>query len=306
MRSKSILHRRRRSRSGSMMGMVALVGAILLAVCMCGFVISILFTSQHRTEAQADDLVLSMSLQLNRHNWVGQMNNLVESARELVFTSRSVSDEVLQEYPRLSALASRLLEESREAAEFVDKERNHLGFEICYDTQRQAAEFNARRPAPPLFNLPWLKTEALEVRGVELGSVRNVQSSARLPEAIPDLREYDVRRHLANKESNLYFAGDNVALPPPDEDLNFSLSSLPAAVEGVVPSARLTTVDVFEPIGVIFEDGKNYNSSLKRLPSAVRLTASMNVRRSSDETIKPDSVKIQVAGTTRGSGSELP
>lgn len=295
-----------RAQSGSMMGMVALIGAILLAVCMCGFIISILFTSQHRTEAQADDLVLNMSVQINRHNWVGQMNNLVESARELVFTSRSVDDEVLQEYPRLRSLAARLLEESRQSAEFVDKQRNQLGRELCKSAQQQASEFNERRPAPPLFNLPWLRTEALEVRGVELGSIRNVQSNAHLPDAIPDLRDYDLRKRLANQESNLYVASDRVSLPSPDDDLTFSLCSLPSAVEGSVPSPRLTAVDAFEPISTVYEDGKNVDSNLKRLPSSVRLTASMSVRGTSDLTAKPSSVKILVAGTTRGSGSDLP
>ncbi|MBS1954860.1 MAG: hypothetical protein JST89_11780 [Cyanobacteria bacterium SZAS-4] len=295
-----------RSSSGNMLSMVVLVGMVLLLVCGCGFVVSILFTSHHRNQMKADDLALSLALGLNKHNWVGQMNNLVESARELVFTSRDAHEEVLADYPRLRSLSERLMNEARESAAFVERERISLGRELCKSAQHSAAVTNEQRQAQPLFSLPWLETETISVKALEVGRIRNVQSSAHLPQALPSLKDYDMRKGIANKQSELYNSCDKAALPSPDDDLLFAFCSLPAAVEKSIPSARITGNDAFEPTALIFDDGMNYSANLKSLPSAVRLTAVMNVRGTLNRTVKPGEVKIVVSAASPGSEPDFP
>lgn len=306
MHSRKWRVKRLRQSSGSMLGVVALVGLILLAVCLSGFVLSILFTAHHRTEAQADDLALSMALSLNKHNWVGQMNNIVESTRELVFTSRAAQDQVAQEYPRLKSLSDRLLNEARDSASFVESQRKTLALELCKSAQRQAITFNERRRSQHTFTLPWIRTESMIVRSLEVGTISNIQSSAALPVAVPDLKDYDLLKRFANKESNLYNAADRISLPSPDTDLPFAFSSLPAAVEQSLPSARLVSSEVFQPIATILENEKVVAAHPMRLPSAIRVTTVMRVRATNNEASDPDDVNVTVTALTKGSGIDFP
>lgn len=288
-----------------MLGMVMLVGGIIIVIALIGFATSILFTSHHRMQSQAEDAALQMSLALNKNDWNGQMNNVVESSRELVYTSREANDEIINEYPNLSALSNSLLQESHDAAKLVDEQRISLAQELGKQIQSMAGKYDAQdRPAQ--FTLPWMKTEAMRIAAVDLGYVRNVPSSVQVPSAIQTLKDFDLKQKLADPRSNLYFGNINARLPAPDNDLSFVFSSLPAPVEGNVPTARLTTDEVFEKWAPVFAERQSVPFKLKMLPSAVHLTALMGVKSTNGKDQLSDSVRSGISATTNGADLEFP
>jgi len=296
---------RLRNQKGGMLGMVVLVGGIVIVVALVGFAVSILFTSHHRAQTQADDAALQMALLLNKNDWSGQMNNIVESARELVYTSRQDNDDILANNPSLAALSNRLLQEARDASVLVDEQRISLAQELGKQTQNMAAADRAQ-DKPSQFNLPWMRTESMKISDVELGYIKNVASSVQVPVALDDLKAHDLKERLANEKSLLYYANINARLPEPDDDLAFNFSSLPAAVENSVPTARLTSDAVFEKLTTVFANGENTQFKIKVLPSAVHMRALMGVQSSNGKDNLADSVRVDVNATTNGADLQFP
>ncbi len=121
---------------GNMLAMVALVTIVIVAVLGIGIVVSMMMMSQKRTQSKLETLSFRCAISLNQNDHVGQMNNMTEFSRELVFMSRSALNETIAHHARMKPLAIQLMDEARSSAELVASERKNLTVIILKDLQK--------------------------------------------------------------------------------------------------------------------------------------------------------------------------
>ena len=128
-----------------------------------------------------------------------------------------------------------------------------------------------------MFKLPWLSTYQATIYALDAGYIERVRSNVRAPEAIPELKHYDIENKFLDVDTSLYLANINARLPSPDDDLNFKLCSLPSPVRNTVSPARLTSNNTFKSLIKLVDQGKWMGRSCDHLPSAVKLVLAMQV-----------------------------
>ncbi len=274
---------------GNMLVMIALVGGIIVAVVVIGIAVMLVLFSQQKGRQSADELALTLAQVLNRDDRQGQMNNLVERSRELVYASRKAyNDCVSEDFHNMEPLMRDLLEESRTGAQTVEKTRESLS-EITISELRSAQrDFNERLKQAHSMNLNWMNTTQPVVKQLEVGSIDKVNSNVALSPGFPELKAMDEKSGLCDPKTGIYMGNINAKLPGADADLDFKLSSLAAPVGNTVSAARLTDVGVFQKAKVLplAQDGsggganvetgaqneKNRKEqSVDQIPSAVRV-----------------------------------
>ncbi|HEY9680136.1 MAG TPA: hypothetical protein V6C86_00915 [Oculatellaceae cyanobacterium] len=265
-------------RRGSMLSMVALVGGIVLFTCVVGFAGYMLLAQQKRGQSDTDEVAINAAKMLNGDDRIGQMNNVVERCRELVYVSRVNKDlaEGLNT-PLYQPLARQLLEESRANAALVEAERLNQINITTKTIQSYIQQHNVNTKTGSRLTLPWFQTNYPEVSDVYFGSIKGVQSNVENLQVIPTLRDYDLSQNYIQGGSNLYVGNINAKLPPPDSDLNFYLSSLPADVANSIAPVRLANPDVFDLGAVVIRGQKPTMERTVHLPGAIQLVQGMNV-----------------------------
>ncbi len=270
---------------------------LLLFICM-GFYI--IFFDQNRGQAQCDEMTLNMAEALNIDDRIGQMNTIVEHSRQLVYLSRqatiaSASSEATVPY---ISLANQLLEEAKEGAVLVDKERlNQIDIDIanCRDYAKNTRKLNKGQGARIL---SWFIEDRLDINQIEFGSVENILSNIESPIPITDLYKFDLSKHYVENRSNLYYGNINATLPPPDEKLAFYLSALPARVENTNSPTRLVNSRVFVPGALILDKGLPSKVKPVQLPGAVKVTGSMLIK--TDQKDGKIEIGVSSAGSAPG------
>lgn len=237
-----------RSKRGNMLAMIALVTIVIVAVLGIGIVVSMMLMNQKRTQSNVENLALSMATSINKDDWVGQMNNMTEFSRELVFTSRAAMDETLSQHARLKPLALQLLEEARQSAMIVDSERKGLTVLILKDLQKTTASVDNNQSKQPGTKLPGVDSDAPQFQKVDAGYIDGVLSNLTSAEGLPALREYDLQEKYLTQKSNVYLANMNAKLAAPDDDLEFQICSLPAPAKNTISPVRLTANTVFRKL----------------------------------------------------------
>jgi hypothetical protein len=267
-----------RRRRGNMLTMTAMTFGILLITCVVAAALYMLLAQQKRGQTTADQISLNTALLLNDNDRIGQMNNVVEHCRELVYISRVNNDKAQEPMNRFwRVLAGQLLDESRENAQLVEDERKNQ-IKICVKNIQNAAWWRIKHaPTGSSLQLPWFRADFPETSEVRLGWIYGVQSNVENLQVIPSLRDFDLQQKYIQKGSNLYMGNINAKLPEPDDDLDFKLSSLPAPVSGTVAPIRLTSPDVFRNTACIFADNKSKMQIPDQLPGAVQTVEKMNV-----------------------------
>lgn len=261
-----------------MLSMTALIGGIILLACIIGLAAYMLLAQQKRGQSDTDEVSLNAGKLLNFDDRIGQMNNVTERCRELVYVSR-VNKEKAENLntPLFAPLARQLLEESRANAALVEAERINQINLTTQNVQKYIIQHNLTTRTGSRFSLPWFQTAFPEIAEADFGSIRGVQCNVENLQVIPALRDYDLSQHYIQPGSNLYMGNINAKLPAPDSDLNFNLSSLPADVSGSVAPVRLANPEVFVSATPIMAKDKKVNSRPVHLPGAVQLIESMNV-----------------------------
>lgn len=263
--------------------MVALIGGILIVIVMVGLLVSILFLSQKRVQSQAEELALSMATFLNKDDLTGQMNNMVQCARELVFAGRNTYHDIANHHPRMKPMALQLAQEAREGAQLIESERREL-VRYSVGALNKMVKNNSVSDSRPVFKLPWLSTYQAAIYALDAGYIERVHSNVRAPEANPELKHYDIESKFLDVKTDLYLANINARLPSPDDDLNFKLCSLPPPVRNTVAPARLTSNNAFKSLAKLVDQGQWVGRSCDQLPSAVNLVLAMQV---TSDAIKP-------------------
>lgn len=212
----------------------------------------------------ADKTALTAACKLNDDSRFGDMNNLIARSRQLVFASRQMSQTTQVADQDLNALANQLLEEDRQNATALDKERTHLAqLSIAEATDALNTAFYDQTGLYRAI-LPLLAIKAPQIVSVKFGNVSNVESNVESMGGFDELASYDESTKLVDLNSDLYFANINAKLPGADSDLNFNLSSLAAPVGENVSSARL----------ILMKDFQTPDQNSQPLPSAVEVVIS--------------------------------
>lgn len=215
----------------------------------------------------ADKVTLAAACALNDSDRLGDMNNLVAQARQLVYASREMSQDISTTDPNLQVLANQLLDEDRNNALALEKERIHLANLAC--DEAQAALENAFNDQTGIYRtfFPLLSIRTPKLVSVTFGYVNNVDSNVALLTGIDNLASYDQSSTMVNTSSKLYVANKDVKLPGADSDLDFNISSLAAPVNGAVSPARLIQPNTMQ------ESDQNH----QQLSSAVSVVISADV-----------------------------
>jgi hypothetical protein len=265
-----ISRKQARSSQGSMLGMTAFIGGLLIFACICGFCYYMFFSEQQRAQGKADTETLEMVKLLNGDDRVGQINNTIARNRELVFVSRSSETQASEKrFANWAPLARYLCDEARSSSELVEAERvNQIALAkkaICYE----ADHFNINCKNNPIFQLPFWHSWDSEVFDITLGSSTRTESNVPNSDLYPELRDWDKQQKYFQEGSNLYRGNINAKLPAPDNDLDFKIASLPAPVDRTVAQARLINPESYTPAGVVFKDMKHVDCKLDQIPTAI-------------------------------------
>jgi len=286
-----------------MLAIVVLVTLLVVAILGIGIAVSMMMMSQKRTQSQVENLSLEMASAINKDDWVGQMNNMTEFSRELVFTSRSALNEAIAHHQRMRPLAIQLMDEARQSATLVESERKELTVLIMKDLQKRANNLANTATNRPGMNLPGVSTDSMQIKSVDAGYIEGVLTNLTSAEGLPDLREYDLQEKYVTQKSFVYLPNINAKLPAPDDDIKFDFCSLPAAAKNTIAPARLTANAVFRKLMTAGPEAGNDFTKCKFLPSAIQMISSTKVN-SGNQLSAPMSVSITAASP--GAALKLP
>lgn len=289
-----------RQQRGNLLVMTAIVGGLLFLVLAFGLLVSAFFFAQKRVQQQADRMAVSIAKRLNDGDRIGQINNLVERSRELVFVSRHNLTDANERLEHIEPLARQLLDESREGAQMVESERSTIARCISDDVISEAEAQNKENAQSVQVNLPFLRTFPPRLDSLELGYIEDVDSNSLLPEGIPELRNLDLSRDYAEKSSALYAANVDARLGGSDSDLVYKFASLAAPVQKTVSPARLTSASVFRPLVKLYDKENKIGGTSNQLPTAVRMELVAGVSSRPDGQIDK---QFKVTGTATTSGA---
>jgi hypothetical protein len=261
---------------GNMLTIVGMCMAIVLLLLGLALSVQYLFFSHQFIKHHADQLATSLAIQLNANDRIGQMNNLVANSRELVFNSRANYNRVASNYPQMISLADRLLSDSRDGADIVEKERRELVAILLRDLQTSAKTTNLSGSLGQNVALPWASSNQASILDLKVGCIKGVESNVLAPYGNNDLLNLDTKAGYIDPTTHLYYGLSIIKLPE-DPDKQFRLTSLAPAVEGNVAPPRLVGPEAFEKSGELLKNGQDISASCDQLPTAVQLSIGMDV-----------------------------
>lgn len=241
----------------------------------------LIISHQQRGQAASDQLSMSLAKSLNAGDRVGQLNAVIEHSRELVYLSREntnlANDLGVRAY---QTLAAQLLNEARESANIVDKERdNQIKLAV---TESQKAIKEARQGEDKnsgIYILPWVLETRPQINQVRLGYIKDTLSSVESPSVLDALQKNDLKKQYIEPTSKLFRGNIDAKLPIPDDDLPFHFSSLPAEVKHIDSPPRMVNATVFVPTATIFDRDKPTTvQKPPELPSAAQVEGSIGVK----------------------------
>ncbi len=297
--------RQARFRSGSTLFLVVCVAFMVIAVALIFVCLYMVMNQHRRNESKAEELALSMATGINRNDRIGDINSMTGYSREMVYSSRQALNTVMKNYPQLRPLANQLLEESRASAQIVENDKRILMTQIVKAVVIDINSANAAVVKQRGLTLPWVSTGVSKVRSVDVGFLSGVSSNVRAPLAMPDLKDNDINQKWLDEKSLLYNANINARLPAPDDDLDFTICSLPAEVKETVSPARLASNEEFKPIGTIEPDKRVDLSKWTQLPSAVLVRCIMGMTSSAANKKVEGEVMVSATAASPGATQKL-
>lgn len=290
-----------------MTAVVAISAVAIIAISAIGLSVSFLLLSQKKSLNHTEELALRLSSELNRENWIGNMNNMTGFSRELVFLSRDDLNKISQKHPRLKPLAMQLMEESRSAAQLVNDERKSLILaklkSMQVSTQKAETNFQVQKNRD---SMPIINAENVEIVNVDAGYIEGIASNVYLSDGVPELKDYDVQTNYANQNSKVLNANIDARLPAPDNDLEFQIASLPAPVKASLSPARLTANSVFRRIIRVKPNTEENYAKCNQLPSAIQIDSTVGVSSFAAKDIATGAIKIKVSAAAAGATLSLP
>jgi hypothetical protein len=283
-----------------MLAIVALTMAVIIGVSVIGFIFNSFLFQRNRSQYQVDALAVQLAGKINDGDRVGQINELEECSRELVYVSRQDLDSCAEdELEFLSPLCQQLLDEAHEGQQLVENERQNQTGIILNDIRQITNHYNDIAAKANGFTLPWIQTREPEIYRIDVGSIVNIESNVRSLPALSDLADFDRRQKYIAGASNLFHGNIIARLPDLDSDLKFKFSGLPAYVSGTCSPPRNTNAEVFRRTATIFANGRTEPSNLEQIPNALQIFCTMDtsIGSPSDNHTKVDLVST---ATTNG------
>ena len=284
---------------GNLLVMTAIVGGLLFLVMAFGLLVCAFFFAQKRVQQQADRMAVSIAKRLNSGDRIGQINNLVERSRELVFVSRHNLTDANDRLAHIEPLARQLVDEARTGAQMVEAERAGIARRISDDVLAEADAQNKENASALQVNLPFMRTFPARLYSLELGYIDEVESNSLLPEGIPELKSADLSRGFARKTGNFYAANVDARLDGSDSDLIYKFASLAAPVQKTISPPRLASLEVFSPLVKLFDRENKVGGASNQLPTAVKMELVAGVSSSPDGQVDK-TFKVTSAATASG------
>lgn len=267
-----------RKHNGSMLILVVLAIGVIVAAALLGISMAAFLSQRAQSQHKVDSLALAYAARINSGNRVGQMNEMVERSRELVYLSRDTltrCDEQSTDF--LAPLCQELLYDAYQGHELLERERRNQ-IAIVKDELQQAAEEHNNKASSNSFGFLGFRVYEPKISRIDFGRVTTLQSNVRSRKAISELSYYDLQRGFIEGKSNLFKGQINARLPDcSDAGLDFKFSSLPAAVGMTTSPARNANPKIFVPACTIFSDGKPLDGKVDFMPSAVNVTCAADV-----------------------------
>ena len=294
-----------RKSTGNMLSLVVLTIGAIIALVLLGLLFNTFLFQCSRAQYKVDALAINLASKINSGDRVGQMNDMVEASRELVF----VCDENMQrcqsqELEVLTPLCTQLLEEARRGQGLVDDERKHQIQVIVTELTDEATKYN--RSANAIDGLAMLGLKAREplITRIDVGYVRQMESNVHDLRMLPELSKADAEKGNTAPRSKLFRSNNNARLPGLQHDLAFKFSPLSASIKGVYAPARNANLQVFVPTGTVMKNGTGQPYSPEYAPSAVSITCSMDAAMENNQAATK--VDLNAVGITAGavSGNE--
>jgi len=292
-----------RKSNGSMTFLLVLTIGLLLFVALCGVGFNQLLLKRSQAQYAADANTLSLATNMNKDDRIGELNEIEEASRELVFLSRQDLDKCSSNDNKIMAsMCDQLLDEARTGQALVEGERKNQVALITSEVLDSVASYNKKRNLLNNFAFLGLKTFDPEIRRVDLGAIQGVNSNVKALDAIPDLWALDTFKSYLDPRTKLYKPNLSVKIPHPDSDLEFKFASLPAYVGKTIAPARNTNSNVFMSYGTIYETGKVKSAPLNQVPSAIKVYYGMNINMPWERTTAE---KIELTSTGSASGASF-
>jgi len=276
------IHEKRRAKQrGSMLLFCLAVMAGCMLMLGLGFSFYFLFFYHDLLQQRSESFAMKAAQELNLDDSAGKLNNLVGYSRELAFTAREMCTltENNDDFREVQPLAAQVLGESHDGVKLVAQERERFVNALVVKLRQLMSENLKQAPGPS--SLVTTTTSSPEIVDFELGTLENMQSSVEPSKGVPELSEYDLRKHYIQpgKGTDLYLSSVNLKLPDPrDSDLEFYLSPLPAPVQGTVAPLRLTSEKRFVEMLPLRKDGQDKQGTSKLSPPALRVVMSVKVK----------------------------
>jgi hypothetical protein len=288
----------RRNSRGSMLVLTILCiyVVVLMVVALIGFMLTCYQITHQQNLAEPE--VMTVAEILNSDNGIGNLNDVTAASRELTFTSHCQLNKAQSpRYKYFGDLATDLHYESRNSASILEAQRQQTIDDAVEKIKTYITNYNMRkRSQSSLDNVVF--RSPIQIVDVELGYGSYLEGSGYVPEAMPELEEFDYGSGVANRNSQLYRPKDQLSVPY-DEDLPYVMSPLPAHVDGVTSPARLLPASDFCSLGKLMENGKMLKLQLRQIPSAAKVTVETFVK----GTNQP--IRVTAFATSHGAESPL-
>jgi hypothetical protein len=260
-----------RNKSGSLLLlMLGVLALLLIAVSVYSGFSSVLFVQQ-KLQEQTENMAMEAVQNFNSGDRGGRMNNVVAACRELVFNSRKVYSIAAgsKQYMVFAPLAQLYLEESRDSALFMGKERDKL-VTLSLTEAHKSLKNHVNNYNKNEMLLPWIKVEPVFISDLQAGYVSGTESNVSAPLGNADLLEYDSQQKYLDSKTNLYLGNISARLPE-DSDLTFKISCLAPPVQGTASPSRLGSPQEFRPLVTMVKNGEPAVYKSDYLPSAVQV-----------------------------------
>lgn len=277
--------------------------AIVVFVGMAGLTINGLWLNYWHAQLDADAMALSLASKINIGDRVGQINELEECSRELIYVSgEKVKQCEEPDFQFFAPLCERLNNEAISGHYLVERERQNQIHLISQEISNSIRTYNNSRSWTPTVNLPWIEIDKPKIAKVDIGSIEGSQSNIKSLDAIDELASYDRGMGYLDNQSKFFKGNIKATLPSFGQDLTFHIAALPASVKNTCAPARNTNPFVFKRSATLFS-GDNFSDSQSstnnHIPNAVqvsyRLHTSLRVRDKCD-----GDLHLISTGTTNG------
>jgi hypothetical protein len=272
---------RLRRQDGAMLGIVIVMLAIIVFIGIAGLTTNGLWLNYWHAQVDADATALSLASGINIGDRVGQINELEECSRELLYVSGQANKQCEEpDFQILASLAHSLNNEAISGHDLVERERQNQINLIAQEMRDSVRKYNANQSWAPTVRLPWIEIEKPIITQVEVGAIDGGQSNVKSLDTIEELADYDRSMGYLDNRTQLFKGNINATLPNDAQGLTFKISALPARIKGTCAPARNTNPLVFKK-GITVFSNNNFGSSQSasqggQIPNAVQVSYAMH------------------------------